>query len=91
MVFVALLKTNSARQRSRIERKREMSLASPMNTPEIIQAITPLIDAFKRFSISYYIGGSVASSVHGKSRATQDVDIVAEYSASAYPTAREAA
>src|SRR5579883_3021589 len=54
-----------------------MSLASPMNTPEIIQAITPLIDAFERFGISYYIGGSVASSVHGKSRATQDVDIVA--------------
>lgn len=48
-----------------------------MNTPEIIQAITPLITAFERFGISYYIGGSVASSVHGKSRATQDVDIVA--------------
>jgi hypothetical protein len=55
-----------------------MSLASPMNTPEIIQAITPLIDAFEHFGISYYIGGSVASSVHGKRRATQDVDIVAD-------------
>lgn len=55
-----------------------MSLASPMNTPEIIQAITPLITAFEHFGISYYIGGSVASSVHGKRRATQDVDIVAD-------------
>jgi hypothetical protein len=55
-----------------------MSTASPMNTPEIIQAITPLIDAFERFGIPYYIGGSVASSVHGKRRATQDVDIVAD-------------
>jgi hypothetical protein len=52
--------------------------ASPMNTPEIIQAITPLITAFERFGIAYYIGGSVASSVHGKRRATQDVDIVAD-------------
>ncbi len=54
-----------------------MSNASPMNTPEIIQAITPLIDVFERFNIPYYIGGSVASSIHGKRRATQDVDIVA--------------
>jgi hypothetical protein len=55
-----------------------MSTASPMNTPEIIQAITPLIEAFERLGIPYYIGGSVASSLHGKRRATQDVDIVAD-------------
>jgi hypothetical protein len=54
-----------------------MSTASPMNTPEPIQAITPLVNVFERFSIPYYIGGSVASSIHGKRRATQDVDIVA--------------
>jgi hypothetical protein len=54
-----------------------MSLTSPMNTSEIIQAITPLITAFERFWISYYIGGSVANSVYGKSQTTQDVDIVA--------------
>jgi hypothetical protein len=56
--------------------EKRMSMASPMNTPEIIQAITPLIDVLERFSIPYYIGGSVASSVHGRRRATQDVDIV---------------
>lgn len=50
---------------------------SPMNTPEIIQALTPLIEAFERLGIAYYIGGSVASSVHGKRRYTQDVDVVA--------------
>ncbi len=49
-----------------------------MNTPEIIQAITPLIEVFERFGIPYYIGGSVASSLHGQKRATQDVDIVAD-------------
>ncbi|GCE17142.1 hypothetical protein [Dictyobacter kobayashii] len=54
-----------------------MSSSSPMNTPEIIQAITPLVDAFDRFNIPYFIGGSVASSVHGRRRATQDVDIIA--------------
>jgi hypothetical protein len=50
---------------------------SPMNTSEIIQALTPLVEVFDRFGIKYYIGGSVASSVHGKRRYTQDVDVVA--------------
>jgi hypothetical protein len=50
---------------------------SPMNTSEIIQALTPLIEAFDRYGIAYYIGGSVASSVHGRRRYTQDVDVVA--------------
>ena len=50
---------------------------SPMNTSEIIQALTPLVEAFDRFGIAYYIGGSVASSIHGRRRYTQDVDMVA--------------
>ncbi len=50
---------------------------SPMNTPEIIQALTPIVEVFDRFGIAYYIGGSVASSVHGRRRYTQDVDVVA--------------
>lgn len=63
---------------------------SPMNTPEIIQALTPLIEAFERLGIAYYIGGSVASSVHGRRRYTQDVDVVAALSqgrASSYQVA----
>ena len=51
---------------------------SPMNTSEIIQALTPLVEAFDRIGIAYYIGGSVASSVHGRRRYTQDVDVVAD-------------
>ena len=51
---------------------------SPMNTSEIIQALTPLVEVFDRFGIAYYIGGSVASSVHGRRRYTQDVDVVAD-------------
>jgi hypothetical protein len=39
--------------------------------------LTPLVEAFDRFGIAYYIGGSVASSVHGRRRYTQDVDVVA--------------
>jgi hypothetical protein len=44
----------------------------------IIEAVTPLLKIFEEVGIRYYAGGSVASSVHGIPRYTQDVDLVAE-------------
>jgi len=38
---------------------------------------TYFYEAFDHFGIAYYIGGSVASSVHGRRRYTQDIDVVA--------------
>ena len=49
-----------------------------MKTPEILQAIQPVIAALNRLSIPYYIGGSIASSMYGVGRATMDVDLVAD-------------
>ena len=48
-----------------------------MNT-EINQAITPFIKTLEQLNVPYYIGGSIASSVYGISRATMDVDMVSE-------------
>jgi len=49
-----------------------------MKTPDILQAIQPVISAFDKLFIPYYIGGSIASSVYGIARATMDVDVVAD-------------
>ncbi len=49
-----------------------------MNPPDILLALKNVISAFDSLSISYYIGGSLASSVYGIARATMDVDIVAD-------------
>ena len=49
-----------------------------MKNPDIIEAIRPIIKAFEEHSISYYVGGSVASSLYGMARATMDVDLVAD-------------
>src|SRR2546425_2404732 len=49
-----------------------------MNATEIVEALTPLVEAFEELGVPYYIGGSVASSTYGESRPTQDVDIVAD-------------
>ncbi len=49
-----------------------------MKIPDILLAVQPVIQAFEKMSIPYYIGGSIASSVYGMARATMDVDIIAD-------------
>lgn len=49
-----------------------------MKSPDLIDAIQPVIKAFERLNVDYYIGGSIASSAYGVARATMDVDMVSE-------------
>lgn len=49
-----------------------------MGTSEIIRVLTPLVVSFEDLQITYYIGGSVVSSVYGELRSTFDVDLVAD-------------
>ena len=52
-----------------------------MKKPDILIALDPLIKAFRKIGISYYIGGSVASSAYGIARATLDVDLITDLKA----------
>ncbi len=47
-----------------------------MNNEALI-ALQPLIAVFERLGVSYRVGGSLASSVHGLARATMDADLIA--------------
>jgi hypothetical protein len=49
-----------------------------MNAPDILVATHALVEALKGLGIGYFIGGSVASSIHGLPRSTLDVDLVAD-------------
>jgi hypothetical protein len=49
-----------------------------MISKDILEAIRPFVEALEQLNVSYYIGGSVASSVMGKPRSTLDADIVAD-------------
>ena len=49
-----------------------------MKTPDVIDAVSPIIEAFNSLGILYYIGGSIASSAYGVARSTLDVDMVSE-------------
>ncbi len=48
------------------------------NNEELIAALMPVSDSFRRLGIAFYVGGSVASSYHGAIRSTMDVDLVCE-------------
>ncbi|MCA9107757.1 MAG: hypothetical protein R3B96_04130 [Pirellulaceae bacterium] len=52
---------------------------------DLVSALSPVSAALTKLGIRHYIGGSVASSFHGASRSTMDVDIVAELPESAVP------
>jgi hypothetical protein len=49
-----------------------------MQSGDALTAVLPVIDAFDRLGVPYYVGGSVASSAHGLMRATADADVVAD-------------
>ena len=41
-------------------------------------ALDPVVSAFAKIGILYYIGGSISSSIHGIPRTTMDIDIIAD-------------
>lgn len=49
-----------------------------MNLAEPVQITGQVAEVFESLGIRYLVGGSLASSLHGIPRATQDIDIVAE-------------
>lgn len=49
-----------------------------MTLAEPLKVIQKLVEVFEQLNIVYFVSGSLASSLHGIPRATQDVDIVAD-------------
>lgn len=45
---------------------------------DLVAALTPVAAAFDRLRVRHYIGGSVASTMHGAIRSTMDVDVVCD-------------
>ena len=46
--------------------------------PGLVDALEPVARILEAMNINFYVGGSVASSFHGASRSTLDVDLVAD-------------
>lgn len=52
---------------------------------DLIAALSPVVAAFQSLNVRHYVGGSVASSFHGASRSTMDVDLVCELTSDQIP------
>lgn len=46
------------------------------DTEDLIAALEPVVRALRELQVPHYVGGSIASSFHGATRATMDVDLV---------------
>lgn len=46
---------------------------------EALAVTLQVIGALERQGVAYVVGGSIASSIYGKPRATQDVDVIADF------------
>ncbi len=47
---------------------------------DLLAALAPVAQAFRRLGVRYYVGGSVASAFHGAIRSTMDVDLICDLS-----------
>jgi len=45
---------------------------------DLVDALSPVVSALCNLGVRHYVGGSVASSFHGATRSTMDVDLVCE-------------
>jgi hypothetical protein len=52
-----------------------------LTAPDLVAALLPVIEALDSLGVRYYVGGSVASSIHGVPRASIDADVIAELGA----------
>ncbi|MFI4943898.1 MAG: hypothetical protein ACHP85_11580 [Burkholderiales bacterium] len=52
-----------------------------MTAPDLVAALMPVIEALDSLAVRYYVGGSIASSIHGVPRASIDADVIAELGA----------
>ena len=57
-----------------------------MELLDTLSVVIPVVQAFERLGIAYYIGGSVSSSIYGIPRSTVDIDLVADIQTKTCPT-----
>lgn len=48
------------------------------DSDDLIDALAPVVAALQKLEIRHFVGGSIASSFHGATRSTMDVDLIAE-------------
>lgn len=53
---------------------------------DLLAAILPALDAFENTQVTYYLGGSIASSLQGMQQVAQDIDLVVDLREGCFPS-----
>ncbi len=56
----------------------ELGATKMSDTDDLVDALSPVVAALEVLGVRHFVGGSVASSFHGATRSTMDVDVVCE-------------
>lgn len=56
-----------------------------MTSPDVVAALGPFLTVLQRMGVTYYLGGSLASSAYGLPRSSLDADIIADLRAEHVP------
>ncbi|MGH7320003.1 MAG: hypothetical protein ACRELA_10330, partial [Candidatus Rokuibacteriota bacterium] len=78
LAFVRLVYGAPLAERLRDRARPEGQPEVTVQPPDLLAALTPVVDALDELGVAYRLGGSVASSAHGLPRSTVDIDLVAE-------------
>lgn len=81
LAFVALNYDSALSERLKDYLSPQRTEALQVSPPDILAALSPVVDVFEELEIDYHIAGSVASSAHGVPRTTVDIDLVADLKA----------
>ncbi len=75
--FAGLLYGEEIAQGLRVELQ-QLEKAPEVMNEDVLAAIKPVVEALEALGVAYLIGGSIASSIHGIPRSTNDADLVAD-------------
>ncbi len=62
----------------RVQAALEMRACWHLQPTELIAVMLPALHAFEELHVPYYLGGSIASSLHGMQQLAQDIDLVVD-------------
>src|SRR4030095_900499 len=69
---------DALRLRARRRRTGLSCRAQPVTASDLLRALGPVIEALEELGVAHYVGGSLASSVHGIPRTSIDADVIAD-------------
>jgi hypothetical protein len=70
----------------RVQAKLELREGWHVQPADLVAVMLPALHSFDELRVPYYLGGSIASSVHGMQQMAQDIDLVVDLGEQSFPS-----